>query len=142
MDEERSTTYINIWSFGITSFPVLLYILPLIVLGCVSYQEIIKGKVYTFFIKILLLVALCLGTVATNINVFSTVFGVQSLPIKSALFINPFVCLMMRVPYQVDLSHFLLNTFCLRFGNLCSLIKIKNKKTMSKCFPNVPVFKV
>ncbi len=79
MGGARSTTDINVWSFGITSFPVLLYVLPLIALGYVSYQEIMKGKVYTLFIKILLLVVLCLGTVATNINVVSTIFGVQSL---------------------------------------------------------------
>lgn len=75
----KNVSELNIWSFGITSFPVLLYILPLIALGYVSYQEIMKEKVYTPFIKILLLIALCLGTVATNINVFSIVFGVQSL---------------------------------------------------------------
>ncbi len=74
----KNTMDINIWSFGITSLPTQLYFVPLAALGIIAYQEITKEQEYSLFTKIILLVAICLGTGAIDINAFSTVFGIQS----------------------------------------------------------------
>lgn len=69
---------INIWTLGVFNLATILYLLPLVVLGYLAYQELVVKKSMPTYIKSLTLALTCLLTFSANLYVVIAIGQMQS----------------------------------------------------------------